>query len=95
MFFAIRVHLLRGETREADKLAEAALALSTKHGFTFWTPMVSFLQGWSLCLQGQGAEGVARMRVGFTRALATGGKNCSACILRPVGRGLWPRGPAG
>jgi predicted ATPase len=79
MFFAIRVHLLRGETREADKLAEAALALSTKHGFTFWTPMVSFLQGWSLCLRGRGAEGIARMRVGFTRALATGGK-----ITRPL-----------
>ena len=41
--------------------------------------MVSFLQGWSLCLQGRGAEGIARMRMGFTRALATGGK-----ITRPV-----------
>ena len=79
MFFAVRVHLLRGETREADKLAKAALALSTKHGFTFWTPMVSFLQGWSLCLQGRGAEGITPMRAGFTSALATGGK-----ITRPV-----------
>ena len=79
MYFAIRLHLLRGEAREADELAEAALALSTKHGFTFWTAMISFLQGWSLCLQGRGAEGVARMRTGFADALATGAKT-----MRPV-----------
>jgi predicted ATPase len=79
MYFAIRLHLLRGETKEADELAKAALSVSTKHGFTFWTGMVPFLQGWSLCLQGQEVEGVARMRTGFSDALATGTK-----IMRPM-----------
>jgi predicted ATPase len=79
MYFAIRLHLLRGETYEADELAKAALSVSTRHGFTFWTAMVPFLQGWSLCLQGRGLEGVARMRTGFADALATG-----ATIMRPM-----------
>jgi predicted ATPase len=79
MYHAARLHLLRGEPREADELAEAALALSTKHGFTFWTAMIPFLQGWSLCLQGRGAQGVARMRAGLTDALALGMR-----MMRPM-----------
>jgi class 3 adenylate cyclase len=74
MYFAIRLHLFRGELHEADELAESALALSTKHGFTFWTAMILFLRGWTRCLQGRGADGVAWMRAGFTDALATGAK---------------------
>jgi class 3 adenylate cyclase/predicted ATPase len=72
MYFAIRVHLLRGETRDADALAEAALALSTKHGFTLWTALIVFMQGWSLCRQGQITDGIARMRTGHEDAMATG-----------------------
>jgi predicted ATPase len=79
MYFAIRLHLLRGETREADELTEAALALSTKQGFTFWTALIVFMQGWSLCLQGREAEGIARMRTGFADAEATGTK-----MMRPM-----------
>jgi predicted ATPase len=79
MYHAIRLHLLRGEPREADELAEAALGLSTKHGFTFWTAMIPFLQGWSLCLQGRGAQGVARMRSGLTDAVALGMR-----MMRPM-----------
>jgi predicted ATPase len=79
MYFAIRLHLLRGETHKADELAEAALALSTKQGFTFWTALIVFMQGWSLCLQGRAAEGIARMRTGFADAEATGTK-----MMRPM-----------
>ena len=79
MYFAIRLHLLRGETREADELAEAALALSTKQGFTFWTALIAFMQGWSLFQQGREAEGVARMHTGFADAEATGAK-----MMRPM-----------
>jgi class 3 adenylate cyclase/predicted ATPase len=79
MYFATRLHLLRGEARQADELAEAALALSTKHGFTLWTAWILFLQGWSLSLQGRGAEGIARMRAGLTDAEATGAK-----MMRPM-----------
>jgi hypothetical protein len=74
MYFAIRLRLLRGETREADELAEAAFALSTKHGFTLWTALIVFMQGWSLCQQGRVTDGVTRMRTGHEDALATGHK---------------------
>jgi class 3 adenylate cyclase/predicted ATPase len=79
MYFAIRLHLLRRETLTADELAEAALALSTKHGFAFWSSLIVFMQGWSLCQQGRGSEGVARMRTGFADAEATGAK-----MMRPM-----------
>jgi class 3 adenylate cyclase/predicted ATPase len=79
MYFAIRLHLLRGEIREADELAEATLTLSRKHGFTFWTALIVFMQGWSLCQQRRGAEGLARMRTGFAAAEATGTK-----MMRPM-----------
>jgi predicted ATPase len=79
MYFAIRLHLLRGETREADELAEAVLPLSTAHGFMFFRAIIAFVQGWSLCLQGRGAEGIARMRTEFEAAQATGMK-----MMRPM-----------
>jgi predicted ATPase len=79
MYFAIRLHLHRGETREADELTEAALALSTKQGFTFWTALIVFMQGWSLFQQGREVEGIARMRAGFADAEATGAK-----MMRPM-----------
>jgi predicted ATPase len=72
MYCAIRLHLLRGEAREAYGLTEIALADSTKHGFALWTALIAFLQGWSLCQQGHVVHGVARMRMGFENALATG-----------------------
>ena len=74
MYFAIRLHLLRGETRKADELTEAALPLSTRHGFKLWTALIVFMQGWSLCQQGQVTAGVAHMRTGQDDALATGHK---------------------
>jgi class 3 adenylate cyclase/predicted ATPase len=79
MYFETRLHLLRGEVREADELAEAVLGIATKHGFTFWSKWIPILQGWSLCLQGRGAQGVPRMRTGLTDVLALGMR-----MLRPM-----------
>jgi predicted ATPase len=79
MYFAVRLHLLRRETHRADQLAEQALALSTKHGFSFWTALLVFMQGWSLCHQGRGAEGLVRMRTGLADAEATGAR-----MMRPM-----------
>jgi predicted ATPase len=51
--------------------------------------MIPVLQGWSLCLQGQEAEGIARMRAGFADALATGAKTMRPmfCALLAEGYG--------
>ena len=94
MYFAIRLHLFRGDVHEAEELPETALALSIKHGLTFWTAMILFLQGWARCLQGRGADGVARMRAGSRGCPGHGRENHAARVLRPVGRGVWPSGPA-
>ena len=74
MFYAVRVHLLRGEARCADDLAEVALDQSTKYDFKLLTALIVFQQGWSLCQQSRGAEGVARMRTGLAAAEATDSK---------------------
>jgi predicted ATPase len=74
MYFAMRLHLLRGDPRKADELMDAALPLSIRHGFRLWTALIVFMQGWSLCQQGQVTDGVARMRTGQDDALATGHK---------------------
>jgi predicted ATPase len=79
MYFAIRLHLLRGETREADALAEAALTLCSQHGFTFFDAIIQFLQGCSLYRQDREAEGITRMRTGFEAAQSTGMK-----LMRPM-----------
>jgi predicted ATPase len=79
MYFASRLHLLRGEPSEALELTEAALALSTKHGFALWTALIVFLQGWSLSQQRQGAEAIDRMHAGLEDAQATNAKT-----MRPM-----------
>ena len=65
MYYAIRLHLLRGEAPKAAELAEAALAPSIKHEAEFRTAMILFLQGWLQCLQGRATDGTALMRAGF------------------------------
>ena len=93
MYCAIRLHLLRGEAREADGLTESALAVSTKHGFTLWTALIIFLHGWSLCQQGQVVDGVARCARVSRTPWPPGTKPCGH-VLSPVSRGLWPDRPA-
>jgi predicted ATPase len=88
MYFAIRLRLLRRETQEADELAEKALELSTKHEFGFLRAMIVFLQGWSLLLQGQGIEGLGRMRTGLadTPTGGTEGPVCNTVLAEGLGQ---------
>jgi len=68
------MHLLRHETRLTQELAEAAIALSTEHGFPVWMAWGKILRGWALADQGQLEAGIDLMREGLADYLATGAK---------------------
>ena len=52
--------------------AEAAVALSTEQGFSFWAAVGTSLRGWALAMQGQAEEGMAQVRQGTAAMRATG-----------------------
>jgi predicted ATPase len=52
--------------------AEAAVALSTHHGFPVWAALGTLLCGWARAMQGQGEEGMTQVRQGIAAWRATG-----------------------
>jgi predicted ATPase len=52
--------------------ADAAIALSTEQGFSFWAALGTSLRGWALAMQGQGEAGMAQIRQGTAAMRATG-----------------------
>jgi class 3 adenylate cyclase/predicted ATPase len=52
--------------------AEAAVALATAQGFSYWAAWGTSLRGWALALQGQGEAGLAQLRQGLAAVRATG-----------------------
>jgi len=51
---------------------EAAVTLSIEQGFPLWTAYGTSLRGWALAMQGQGEEGMTRVRQGIAASRATG-----------------------
>jgi predicted ATPase len=66
------VSQLRRDVPAVREQAEAAVALSTEHGFPYWAAGGTSLRGWALALQGQGEEGIAQVRQGIAAWRATG-----------------------
>jgi predicted ATPase len=66
------VSQLRRDIPAVHAHAEAAVALSTEHGFPHWAAMGTVLWGWALAMQGQGEEGIAQVRQGIATLQATG-----------------------
>jgi class 3 adenylate cyclase/tetratricopeptide (TPR) repeat protein len=58
---AARFHQLRQDVGLTQQWAEAALSLSTEHGFRFYGVQGSILRGWALAEQGQTEEGIAQI----------------------------------
>jgi class 3 adenylate cyclase/predicted ATPase len=72
------LHHHRREEHEGKEQAEAAIALSTEHGFAQRVAVGTMLRGWALVEQGQGKEGIAQIRQGLTAYRATGAE-----LMRP------------
>jgi predicted ATPase/DNA-binding winged helix-turn-helix (wHTH) protein len=70
--FAAVLHLCRREPEAVIELEDEALAYSTELGFRIFPVMGLFHRGWALAEQGQGAEGLTRMREGLATVRAIG-----------------------
>jgi predicted ATPase len=66
------LHSLRREWQATQERTEAALTLSTEQGFPQWLAIGTFLQGWALAKQGQGAGGIMQMQQGLEVYQSTG-----------------------
>jgi predicted ATPase len=74
LYWAARLHLLRGEAQAAQDQDEACIALSTAHTMPQFLAAGRFTLGWALATQGQAEEGVTLMRQGVADVRATGNR---------------------
>jgi predicted ATPase len=81
--WAAIVYQFRREARKVREYAEAAMALCSAQGFSFYLAWGTLMQGWVLAEQGHHEEGIAQMRQSLAAQLATGAK-----LLRPYYLGL-------
>jgi predicted ATPase len=72
LFCAAWLHQHRRERQAVQQRAEATITLATEHGFAMEFAWATILQGWALVEQGQGEEGIARLRQGLDAWRATG-----------------------
>ena len=72
LYVAAVFHGLRREGQAAQEGAEALIALCSEQGFSYWLVWGTILRGWALAEQGQGEEGIARMREGLAALQAMG-----------------------
>jgi predicted ATPase len=70
--YTAMLHQFRREVFTAHARAEAAIALCTEHGFTYYLAWAMIIRGWALTEQGQNVEGLAQMRQGLADIRATG-----------------------
>jgi predicted ATPase len=73
LYFAAMLRQYRREAPALQESAEAATAIATEHGLSFWRAGGQVLGGWALAEQGEGAGGIAQLRQGLTAWAATGG----------------------
>jgi predicted ATPase len=70
--YAVGLHASRREVQAAQRRAEELIVLSREQGFPVWLALGTAMQGWALAEQGQGEEGIAKLRQGITAYGATG-----------------------
>lgn len=72
--------------------ADEALQLSTKEGFAFWEPMITFYRGWVLAMRGEHVEGIEAMRGGLARYKAGGNGIRHLHMAAVFAEALWVAG---
>jgi predicted ATPase len=68
------LHLQRREARAARETAERLMALSTEHGFIFWSAVASIERGSAMAEEERSEEGIAQIQEGLAAYRATGTK---------------------
>jgi TOMM system kinase/cyclase fusion protein len=84
---AAQLHQFRREGQAAQERAEAAITLSSEHGFALWLAWGTVLQGWALVEQEQVEKGIAQMRWGLAACRATGAELARPHLLALLAEG--------
>ena len=71
--YAAMLHQFRRDLQTVHELADATLALSTEHGFTYYVAWARIIQGWVRVVQEHSAAGLEQIRAGIEALQATGG----------------------
>jgi class 3 adenylate cyclase/predicted ATPase len=90
--FAAIVHQLRREVQPAREQAEAAIAISTSHGFPFILSWAVIVRGWALVEQGKVDEGIVEMHRGLSDYQATGAEFLRTDYLAMLAEAYGKRG---
>ena len=81
LFFTAFLRHWRRDLSAVHEQAVVITTLATEHGFEFWAAYGVVLQGWTLVMQGQGEQGIAKMRQGLDTSLDTGSELWSVYFL--------------
>jgi predicted ATPase len=80
----VTVHQLRREEQEAQKQADALIALCTEQGIPFFIAWGTIWKGWALVSQGEREDGIAQIHRGLAAFRATGAGNWQTYFLVPL-----------
>jgi predicted ATPase len=69
---AVLVHLMRGESQQAQEKAEETITLSEEQGFALWLSWTIALRGSALAKKERGEEGIAQLCQGLEACQAIG-----------------------
>jgi len=69
------------QSRDAQAMADALIALATEHGFPEWSAVGRVMRGWALADAGWTEEGIGEMRRGLADYMATGAELWSPYFL--------------
>ena len=64
----------RGRTEDMRSYANAAVALSTEHGFPFWAAGGRILEGWAITCEGRTKQGIELLEEGLSTWQTTGAR---------------------
>jgi class 3 adenylate cyclase/predicted ATPase len=70
--YAAMLHQFRREAPRLRERAEAALAVSTEHGFSYYRAWAGILLGWATAEEGESEKGIRMVRDGIRDLQATG-----------------------
>jgi predicted ATPase len=92
LHFAAVVRQYRREAAAVQEIAEAATAVTTEHGLSFWRAGSLVMRGWALAEQGGQARGIAELREGLAAWTGSGGGSNRTYFLALLAEALGREG---
>jgi class 3 adenylate cyclase/predicted ATPase len=88
LWHTARLAVLSRDVLRVERLAKENATMCGQHGFPLWLAYCDVVLGWAAAHQGQGADGIDRMRRGIAAATATGSRLWEPFFLGLVAEAL-------